>query len=237
MSTNSESWSGPGLMQLAFSIPSTSKLSQETFDTWLNEVYLPALIDSGVVLSAWRYRAANLDYPKQHIALLKIGDLAPVQDGAIQKISRTSDKFPTNGPVEEFVDSESKIFALDQLFETERQPEDVAKTIIWAAMEPQPGGEADLDAWYRDEHNQQMSEQPGWKRTTRFKLLYQHRSDGREPEYLSFVAIHEFGEGHHLGKNVEPLDPMTEWTKRCMSAAKGIDAAIYEKTKHFGRKT
>ena len=106
-------------------------------------------------------------------------------------------------------------------------------TIIWAAMEPQAGGEADLDAWYRDEHNEQMSEQPGWKRTVRYKLLTQHRSDKKDEAWLSFLAIHEFGEGHRLGKDVEPLDPMTDWTKRCMSAAKGIDAAIYQKTKQF----
>jgi hypothetical protein len=102
-------------------------------------------------------------------------------------------------------------------------------------MEPQPGGEADLDAWYRDEHNQQMSEQPGWARTTRFSLLHQHKSDGKTVDAPSFLAIHEFGEGHKIGKDVEPLDPMTEWTKRCMSAAKAIDAAVYHKVKSFGK--
>lgn len=101
-------------------------------------------------------------------------------------------------------------------------------------MEPQPGGEADLEAWYRDEHNQQMSEQPGWKRTTRFNLLFQHKRNGQEGTAPSFLAIHEFGDGHKLGKDVEPLDPMTDWTERCMSQAKAIDAAIYRKEKSFG---
>jgi len=39
---------------------------------------------------------------------------------------------------------------------------DSASTIIHAAMEPGEGLDGDLDAWYREEHNQQMSEQPGW---------------------------------------------------------------------------
>jgi hypothetical protein len=101
-------------------------------------------------------------------------------------------------------------------------------------MEPGSGGEADLDAWYREEHNQQMSEQTGWKRTARFNLLFQQRNDEKESQRLSFLAIHEFGEGHKIGTDVEPLNPMTEWTKRAMSAAKAIEAAVYYKVKSFG---
>lgn len=102
-------------------------------------------------------------------------------------------------------------------------------------MEPGEGGEADLDAWYREEHNQQMSEQPGWKRTTRFNLLFQQRNDAKESQRLSFLAIHEFGEGHKIGKDVEPLDPITDWTKKAMSEAKSIEAAVYHKVKSFGK--
>lgn len=102
-------------------------------------------------------------------------------------------------------------------------------------MQPTSGGEADLDAWYREEHNDQMSKEPGWKRTSRFSLLYQDRNDGKEPGGLGFLAIHEFGEGNKIGKDVEPLDPMTDWTKRCMSECKAIDAAVYHKVKSFGK--
>lgn len=102
-------------------------------------------------------------------------------------------------------------------------------------MQPQPGGEADLDAWYRDEHNQQMSEQPGWKRTTRFSLLSHHGSIGKKSEELSFLAIHEFGEGNKLGIDVEALEPISDWTKKVMGEAKAIDAGIYYKTKALGK--
>jgi hypothetical protein len=104
-----------------------------------------------------------------------------------------------------------------------------------AAMEPSPGGEADLDAWYRDEHNDQMSKEPGYVRTSRFSLVHQLRTDGGKLERISFLAIHEFGDGHKIGTKVEPLDPMTDWTKRCMSNAKAIDAAVYKKVQSFGK--
>ena len=103
-----------------------------------------------------------------------------------------------------------------------------------AMMQPAQGGEADLDAWYRDEHNQQMSEQPGWWRTTRYSLLHQQSNDGKESEKLSFLATHEFGEGNQLGTEVKALEPISDWTKKVMSEAKAIDAAIYHKQKEFG---
>jgi hypothetical protein len=102
-----------------------------------------------------------------------------------------------------------------------------------AMMQPRQGGEADLDAWYRDEHNQQMSEEPGWWRTTRYSLLYQVSSSGRESEKLSFLAVHEFGEGNTLGKDVKALEPISDWTKKLMSEAKAIDAAIYHKQRQL----
>jgi len=81
----------------------------------------------------------------------------------------------------------------------------------------------------RDEHNQQMSEQPGWKGTTRYKLVYQTRNDGNEPSGSDFLALHYFGAGHKLGKNVEALQPVSDWTKRVMGECTAIDAANYRK--------
>jgi hypothetical protein len=101
-------------------------------------------------------------------------------------------------------------------------------------MQPGPGGEADLEAWYRDEHNEQMSKEPGWWRTSRFSLLHQNSSGKDEVKKLSFLAIHEFGEDNRLGKDVKALEPISDWTKKVMSQAEAIDAAIYHKVRSFG---
>ncbi|KAF2266677.1 hypothetical protein CC78DRAFT_566739 [Lojkania enalia] len=230
-------WSGPGIIQSFLTIPKTPDLSEEVLLKWFDEVYVPGLLATGVVTSSWRFKAANPDYSKQYMLIHKVPDLALVQAGKLENVPRISPSFPTDEPVDKFIKAESKILSLVELYETRKQPEDAATTVIMAAMEPLPGGESDLDAWYREEHNQQMSEQPGWKRTTRFNLLSQHRTDGKEMDRLSFLAIHEFGEGHQIGKDVVPLNPMTDWTKKCMSDAKAIDAAIYQKVKTFGKAT
>jgi hypothetical protein len=98
-------------------------------------------------------------------------------------------------------------------------------------MQPAEGGESDLNAWYMNEHNQQMSEQPGWRRTTRYSLLHQHASDGQKREELSFLAVHEFENDNKLGTTVQALKPISDWTKKVMEDAYAIDAAIYYKWK------
>jgi hypothetical protein len=79
-----------------------------------------------------------------------------------------------------------------------------------------------------------MSIEPGYLRTMRYELLLARQSDGKSVDAPSFLAIHEFGEGNKLGKDVEPLLPITDWTKKCMSDAKAIDAAIYHEVKRLG---
>jgi hypothetical protein len=96
-------------------------------------------------------------------------------------------------------------------------------------MQPAPGGAADLDAWYRDEHNEQMSREPGWLRTCRYSLVTQKSGNGQEEKELSFLAIHEFDESNELGDTVKALEPVSEWTKKVMREAVGIDAAIYRR--------
>lgn len=79
-----------------------------------------------------------------------------------------------------------------------------------------------------------MSLEPGYIRTKRYEMVFIRRNDGKNIDAPSYLALHEFGEGNKLGKNVEPLNPITDWTKRCMAEAKAIDAAIYRKLTSFG---
>ncbi|KAF2872533.1 hypothetical protein BDV95DRAFT_606135 [Massariosphaeria phaeospora] len=233
--TTPPSWSGPGIIQNFIGLPESPKISQETLETWFDEVYVPALVKTGVVQSAWRFRAASPENGKQHMTIYKIPDLAQVAAGKLTHIPRTSNMFPSRAPVDDFVDLDSRVFSLVQLYETTKQPEDAATTIINEAIESRPDGASELDAWYREEHNQYMSEQPGWQRTTRFSLVFQERNDGKEPEGTSSLSIHEFGDGHGIGQDALPFEATTDRSKRVASEARVIDAAIYYKVKAFGK--
>ncbi|KAI4714454.1 hypothetical protein J4E89_000134 [Alternaria sp. Ai002NY15] len=161
------------------------------------------------------YKAANTEYSKQHLFVCETEDLARVNAKQILKF--------LNG---ENVGGEWDVRAYSevQIFGPEKSG---------ALMQPSPTGASDLDAWYREEHNQQTSEQPGWLRTCRYSLSKQESGsedeEGRKQE-LSFLAVHEFGEGEKLGDTVKAFEPVSEWTVRVMKEAVGIDAAIYRRS-------
>ena len=121
--STSPAWSGPGIIQTFISIPETSALSESTLLKWLDEVYIPGAIDTGIVKSAWRFKAADPAYSKPHLVILKIPDMAPVAAKKLHAVPTTSDMFPTSESVETFVEYESRNYSLLQLYETKKQPE------------------------------------------------------------------------------------------------------------------
>jgi hypothetical protein len=247
--SNIETQSGPGLILIFFKICDSSKISQKSLECWVDQEYVPALLATGATKTAWLYKAANANYDKQQLVVCKVSDLASIQAGQLQDAAKANKLSLFEGSVNDSVEFDTRIYSFVQLYETAKQdegrfyaviqakkgqrlishPVDLAPSILLAMMQPAQGGESELDAWYRDEHNQQMSEQPGWWRTTRYNLLYQGSSISQKSEELPFLAIHEFGEDNQLGKDVKALEPVSDWTKKLMSEAISIDAAIYHK--------
>ncbi|KAF1960274.1 hypothetical protein CC80DRAFT_501525 [Byssothecium circinans] len=232
------SWTGPGLMQSFMALTPSSELTQSVLDTWFETVYIPAILQTGIVSSASTWKVVNPAYKNQFMVLYTVPDLTPVKEGKLKEeaVSQKSDLFPGGRSVDEFIGFESRILKEVERFEKGDGGKISDTTaIIYAAMQPStPSGEIDLDAWYRQEHNEQMSKEPGYVRTMRYRQLFHTRNDGTAPSGLDFVALHEFGEGNRLGKDAEPLQPVTEWTKKCMGECKSIDAAIYRRVKTFG---
>ncbi|OCL14285.1 hypothetical protein AOQ84DRAFT_281396 [Glonium stellatum] len=223
------SLSGPGIIFIFFRLRDSSQASQAIIEKWYDEVHIPAMVASGGIPLAWRWKAANPDYEKPNLVIYKLPDLAFLQSDEYRSANKKSETVPDVGPIGQLVEIETRLYQMVQLFETEKQPKDAFPTILSAAMEPSLGGAADLDSWYRDEHNQQMSEQPGWKRTTRFRIGFQVKDGKPADDAPSFLAIHEFGEGNKIGKDVVPLEPITDWTKRVLESCRAIDGAVYHK--------
>ncbi|KAI4960433.1 hypothetical protein J4E86_002055 [Alternaria arbusti] len=174
------------------------------------------------IKSATQYKAANAQYDKQHLFVCDTEDLARVN---IKQMLKFLDGESAGGEWDVRTYSEVQIFGPAKSGEP-------ATTIMIALMQPSPTGAEDLDAWYREEHNQQTSEQPAWLRTCRYALVSQESGssdEGGKKQELSFLAIHEFGEGEQLGDTVKAFEPISEWTMKVMKDAVGIDAAIYRR--------
>lgn len=177
MSATKAIWSGPGIIQGFLNLRAESKLTQETLEKWLDEEYIPAMLETKIIRAAQRYKAANPEYLKQNMVVYELADLASAKDGKLQEVPRSSNLFPSSDPVDAFVESEARILCFVEEYKKKEHDEgslipmrskstlhlahhlmgnilrdtDAAKTIIYAAMEPGVRGEADLDAWYREE--------------------------------------------------------------------------------------
>lgn len=94
-----------------------------------------------------------------------------------------------------------------------------------AGMQPKEGTADDMDAWYREEHIDQMYElEPGLKRATRYSLIFSVLPGDQAP---SFLTVYEFDDNNKLGQDVQALDPMTDWTKKVIGNSSKVEAAIY----------
>ena len=226
----------------------SSQINVETYNKWFQEEAADNVLKTGAAESITRWKAANPSVAGPNLTMLNLHQIANLTMKEVMNVKRTSSLFPNDEPIENLVDYESTIWIQEEAYQTDEEPKgrqclvlngpdltpmltgaDAATAIIWAVMQPSPGAEDDLDAWYRQEHNQQMSKEPGWIRTLRYKLLSRTKGDEASEIKPTYLAIHEFGDGHQLGTEVVPLDPMTNWTKRCMAACESIDAAIYHK--------
>lgn len=116
-----EAWLGPGVILTFVKVFDTSKVSEETLEEWFVQEYAPELLATGVVKGAWPYRAANPEYDKQRLFVYKVSDLAAVHAGRLRGVARTSSKNFFEGDLDDYIEYESRIYSLVQLYETSEQ--------------------------------------------------------------------------------------------------------------------
>ncbi|KAL6703219.1 hypothetical protein ACN47E_010081 [Coniothyrium glycines] len=193
---------------------------------------IPSAKASATISSAHFYKAVNSAYGKRYLVVYRVPDVSAA-GGVLKDLHaglEEEGKICWGEGGSEGVEWDGRVFGVTQVCQGEAYDVDVAfPTLMLALMQPGAEGAQDLEKWYREEHNQQMSEQPGWKRTTRYSLIEQASASGVVGPELSFLAMHEFGQGHRLGTEVEALQPVSGWTERVLRDAVGIDAAIYDR--------
>lgn len=122
MSAAKANWSGPGIIQGFLTLRPGSKLTQETLEKWLDKEYIPAFLETRVVKAAHRFKAANPEYGKPNMVVYELDDLAAAKSGNLQEVSRVSSLFPSNDPVDTFVESEARVLSLVEEYQKEEYP-------------------------------------------------------------------------------------------------------------------
>ncbi|KXJ86580.1 hypothetical protein Micbo1qcDRAFT_236879 [Microdochium bolleyi] len=239
---------GPGLIYAQSHITSP-ELTPDTFDRWYASVHVPDVMATGVVSHAARWACTDDESAAQadpYLATYRVPEMADLQGEAFKAIPMTHELLPGGGgekvdgrTVHDSVDIDTCFYELVEVYETEKHDGAFATHIISAGMTPKDQAASDdMDRWYREEHNEQMSLEPGWVRSSRYKLVFQIKSVGggsSRRDAPEWMTLHEFGEGNKLGTKVTALEPISEWTRKVMGDMKSIEAYVWKRTEGWSK--
>jgi hypothetical protein len=96
--------------------------------------------------------------------------------------------------------------------------------------------------WYRSSYIDQVKQLPGWKRTSRFKLVFKKENKGEagkagkaKPITPTWLALHEFDAGSlDGGAAIDSLLVRDSGARELENTAKKIDVAAFEILRGFG---
>lgn len=230
--------SGPGIIWVN-SMPKTS-LPEDTYNEWYQAVHIPDIIRAepgkGGCIAAWRFKCRDASRLRPYLALYSVPDMGFVQSAGFQKVSQYSEMLPDGGPSQKFVDFDTRFYQRVQVLESRGESgvdSDTAKRCIGkvvksTAIQPAQGTEEEFDQWYRDEHLEQVSQMPGWRKSTRYELIFkvQSKDDEIKEEAPKYLALHEFEEGTDVKRM--PREEWTKWTTKMVESAVKIDEGIFD---------
>jgi len=97
--------------------------------------------------------------------------------------------------------------------------------------------DSELDEWYRSEHVAEIARCPGYRRTTRYKLITRSLLSAFErsfPEAPVWLSLHEFDGPKFPWKELAATDK-TEWAKKVISGIRDIDLGCFKLKRTFGK--
>jgi hypothetical protein len=230
--------SGPGIIWVN-SVPKPS-LPEDTFNKWYQTVHIPDIIGAesgtGGCVAAWRFKCRDPSRPRPYLALYSVPNMGFVQSAGFSKVSQYSEMLPEGGPSQKFVDFDTRFYQRVQVFESRGKDETndvtakrgIGKVVKSTAIQPANGTEEEFDQWYREEHLEQVSRMPGWRKSTRFELIFkvQSKDDETKEEAPKYLAIHEFEDGTEVKRM--PREEWTEWTAKMVESAVKIDEGSFD---------
>lgn len=124
--SGSNPMSGPGVILTFFKLRDPPRISPETLEEWFEKEFAPGILATGAVRTAWLYEAADPSYGKQQLMIYKVPDLA--QAGKLREVARTSSLSLFEGTVDDYIEMDSRIYSMVQLYETTKREAGQRKT-------------------------------------------------------------------------------------------------------------
>jgi hypothetical protein len=112
-----------GIILIFFKIKHLSSISEEVFEDWLNEEYVPALASTAGIETAWLYTAANPDYDKQQVVVCRASELSVVRVERLVDLTKNGEPLLLSQSFDDLIEPDLRIYSFVQLFETSTHTE------------------------------------------------------------------------------------------------------------------
>lgn len=232
-SYNGPPLTGPGIIWTN-SVP-LPPLSEGVFNEWYEKHHIPDIRKAkpgptGCV-AAWRFKSRDAARTRPYLAIYLLPDLSFLQSSEFGQVQMHHDLLPEGGPVQKYADFDTRYYRLIQSFDKPDQVESdsgVGRVIKCTAIQPEPGRGEDIDRWYREEHLEQASQMPGWRKSTRYELIFKVQSveNPQREDAPKYLAIHEFDEGTEVKRM--PKESWTDWTRKIVQNAVAVDESVFD---------
>ncbi|KAI1506336.1 hypothetical protein F5X99DRAFT_422960 [Biscogniauxia marginata] len=222
----------PGLMFAEARVLDPRKTPDELFNRFYNEESLPDVLATGQAAIGLRYKNARDTSTIPYLALYPVADVSTLWSPESARLSETRGS-RVLGCDDTHALVGFNLHAYEKIQTYEACPprrggggagSPRTQTLLCAALEPAEGADADLDAWYREEHLDLLAASPAYRRSTRYRRA--GGDGGARPRYL---ALHEYA--------CAPADlpvaqlaeaSATPWGKRILNGAKIFDRQVFE---------
>jgi hypothetical protein len=186
--------------------------------------------DGKGVVAAWRFKSQDPSRNRPYLALYSVPDLAFIQSPEFGRVNQYSDMLPEGGPSQKFVDFDTRFYRRIQVYDKpgNEKATGIGRVIKATAIQVVAGTEERFNRWYSEEHLEEVSRMPGWRKSTRFELIFKVQSkDDPNPEVApKYLAIHEFEKGTKVRRI--PKENWTALTKDMVESAEEIDEATFD---------
>ncbi|CAM1509559.1 Fc.00g032980.m01.CDS01 [Cosmosporella sp. VM-42] len=233
--------SGPGILWINSKVTDPAHLPVEAFNRWYEEVHIPDIIGAkpGGVLASWRYKCGDSDRPAPFLAVYKVPDMGFLQSKEFKSIPMVHPTLPGHGPIHRFADFDARFLAHVETWKSDKALDERTSMLISEAIEPVEGMTDNFNDWYRSNYITAISKFPGWRRTSRFRLVFKKEnkddSGGTEKTTPTLLTLHEFQADSMLAtQKIASMLQELEGVKKVGLNPQMVDIAPFELFWGFG---
>ena len=206
---------------LLFVYAEPGPVPEAEFNDWYDNEHVPARLDVPGFSNVCRFRAADDQVPSW-LATYEIA--AGTLDGAAYKALAAAASPREKSVMSSLATLDRRVYEplTDSAPETGGAPD----AVLAVSLDVPASHEADLAAWYADEHIPMLLAVPGWRRVRRYRL-----TEGDAPRYL---ALHEIAGTGVFSEPAYRAAVSTPWRTRIMESATRQERRVFGLYKAFG---